>query len=212
MTDHATPAPLLDRADRTLGKLETALNYTAAISIFLLMITATVQVLSRKLLNLPIPGYIDIAEQSIAVFAFLAIAYCQRLGGHVRMEIIIARFQGRPLWLSEALQTLVTMILIGVLAWYAYGHFERAWEIGDSTIDIQLPTWPSKLMVPVAFAVLLVRLAIQLVGFIRLAITPDATPVAVPLVVNVEEVAKTESALSEAEQERQKQEQRHDKS
>ena len=60
------------------------------------MITATVQIISRKVLNMPIPGYIDFAEQSIAIFAFIAIAYCQRLGGHVRMEIFLSALNGRP--------------------------------------------------------------------------------------------------------------------
>ena len=194
--DHASPAPTLDYADRALAKVENALNAFSAASIFVLMILATVQVVARKLLNWPIPGYIDIAEQSIAVFAFLAIAYCQRLGGHVRMELLLNKLSGRTLWISEAVQTLVTIILIAVLAWYAFGHFGRAWEIGDSTIDIQLPTWPSKLMVPLAFAVLLVRLAIQLVGFLRLVREPEAQPVAVNLIVDVAEVARSESAAA----------------
>ena len=78
-----------------LEKLENFLNGFSALAIFILMLTAAVQVVSRKVLNLPIPGYIDIAEQSIAIFAFLSIAYCQRLGGHVRMEIFLSAMNGR---------------------------------------------------------------------------------------------------------------------
>ena len=48
-----------------LEKLENFLNGFSALAIFVLMLTAAVQVVSRKVLNLPIPGYIDIAEQSI---------------------------------------------------------------------------------------------------------------------------------------------------
>ena len=59
-----------------------------------------------------------------------------------------------------------------ILAWYGYEHFLRAWNIGDSTIDIEIPLWPSKLLVPVAFAVLLVRLFIQVLGFLRLSRSP----------------------------------------
>ena len=173
-------------ADRVLSKLENALNMVAAASIFLLMIIATVQVLGRKLLNWPVPGYIDIAEQSIAVFAFLAVAYCQRLGGHVRMELVLDKFRGRPLWLAEAIQTAATLVLIAVLAWFAYGHFERALGVRRQhdrhrIADVALQTHG-----PIAFAVLFVRLGIQLVGFIRLVARPDAVPVAVPLIIDVE--------------------------
>ncbi|MEO0762938.1 MAG: hypothetical protein AAFZ09_14235, partial [Pseudomonadota bacterium] len=44
-----------------------------------------------------------------------------------------------------------------VLAYYGYEHFLRAWDIGDSTIDIELPIWPSKLLVPFAFGILTFR-------------------------------------------------------
>ena len=69
---------IINTTDKLLIKLENFLNGFSAIAIFVLMLTAAVQVVSRKVFNLPIPGYIDIAEQSIAIFAFLSIAYCQR--------------------------------------------------------------------------------------------------------------------------------------
>ena len=57
--------------DKLLGKFEDFLTAFSGLAIFVLMITATVQIVSRKLLNMPIPGYIDFAEQSIAIFAFV---------------------------------------------------------------------------------------------------------------------------------------------
>ena len=55
----------------------------------------------RKLINFPVPGYVDIIEFVMTVFAFISIAYTQRLGGHVRMEIILKRLRGRALWIVE---------------------------------------------------------------------------------------------------------------
>ena len=76
---------MISTFDKLLEKFEDFLTAFSGIAIFVLMITATIQIISRKLLNMPIPGYIDFAEQSIAIFAFIGIAYCQRLGGHVRI-------------------------------------------------------------------------------------------------------------------------------
>ena len=36
---------------------------------------------------------------------------------------------------------------------------------GDSTIDINLPTWPVKLIVPIMFGFLLTRLLLQIWGY-----------------------------------------------
>ena len=68
----------------------------------------------------------------------------------------------------------------------------RAWTIGDSSIDVEIETWPSKLMVPFAFAMLLIRMFINAVGFARLIKYPTATPLYVPLLETVEEAAQAE--------------------
>ena len=65
-------------------------------------------------------------------------------------------------------------------------------SIGDSTIDIEIITWPAKLIVPVALSVLLIRLIIQLGGYLRLVANPALDPVAVPLLKDVEEIAEEE--------------------
>ena len=182
----------LEAADEGFFKFESALNLIAALVILGVMFIGVFQVFGRKLINFPVPGYVDVIEFVMTVFAFISIAYTQRLGGHVRMEIILKRFRGRALWIVEFLGTLTIIGIVAILTWFAYGHFLRAWTIGDSTIDIEIPLWPSKLLVPIAFAVLLVRLFIQLLGFLRLSADPDAEPVGIPLIETVDEQAQHE--------------------
>lgn len=190
--DRSPFARLLGAADEGFFKFESGLNLIAALVILAVMFIGVFQVFGRKLINLPVPGYVDVIEFVMTVFAFLSIAYTQRLGGHVRMEIILKRFRGRALWIVESLGTLTVIGIVAILAWYGYEHFLRAWTIGDSTIDIEIPLWPSKLLVPVAFAVLLVRLFIQLLGFLRLSAHPEAEPVGIPLIESVDEQAQHE--------------------
>ena len=94
---------LLDRLNRWYSRLEDLLAGIAALSIFGLMLFGVVQIVLRSIFNAPIWGYIDVVEQLMALFAFLAVAYCQRLGGHVRMDLIISRFRGRLYWIVEFL-------------------------------------------------------------------------------------------------------------
>jgi len=196
LSSETAPAAM-QSSDRWLSRVENLLNNIAALGIFVLMLTATVQILGRKLFNIPIPGYIDIAEQSIALFAFMGAAYCQRLNGHVRMELVLSQLRGRVLWFLEAFGTLVAMVLIGIMIKYGFDHFLRAWKFGDSTIDIGLAVWPSKLVVPVAFSVLWLRLLLQFVGYCRLVRHPHAPPVLVPLIENTEEQAEREATSAD---------------
>ena len=190
--DQSSAAKLLAKADAQLFRVESFFNVTSGMLILFLMFLAVFQVVGRKFFNFPIPGYVDWVEMAMAIFCFLSIAYTQKLGGHVRMELFISRFSGRSLWIVEAIGTLIAMWIIAVLALYGWDHFMRAWVIGDSSIDIQIPIWPGKLIVVVAFISLELRLLVQLCGFLRLVVHPNAEPIGVPLVETVDQQAQKE--------------------
>ena len=191
----------LDWADRHLGLIENVLNLCAGVLIFALMLLGVAQIVLRTVFDAPIFGYIDVVEVSMVGFAVLSIAFVQRTGAHVRMEILVARLRGRWLWLTEMAGTALAAFIVGVLIPYAWRHFERAFDFGDSTIDIELATWPAKLVVPLALAVLLVRLLVQLAGYWRLFLHPEREPVAVPTVQDVAAQAQAEIRLSDTDRE-----------
>ena len=183
----------VSRADRLLFRLEAALNLVGGVAIFLLVLLATANVLGRWLFSLPISGYVDWVEQSMAFIAFLGIAYTKRLGGHIRMDIVIGQLRGRLLWFAELVSVVLMLLVTLVLIYGSYLHFWRAYDIGDSSLDINLPTWPAKFVVPFALTVLALRLILQLWGFARAIRTNDPSPVAVPLVENAADVAAREA-------------------
>lgn len=183
----------LSRADRLFFRLESLLTLAGGIVIFLLVLLATVNILGRWLFSLPVSGYVDWVEQAMAFIAFLGIAYTQRLGGHIRMDIVIGQLRGRLLWFTELLSVVLMLCVTGVLIYGSYLHFWRAYDLGDSSLDINLPTWPAKLVVTVALAVLALRLMLQLWGYARAIHRASARPVAVPLIESAADVAAKEA-------------------
>ncbi|MEL6376932.1 MAG: TRAP transporter small permease, partial [Pseudomonadota bacterium] len=63
----------------------------------------------------------------------------------------------------------------------------------DSTIDVGYPIWPAKLIVPIAFSVLCLRLCLQVWGYGRALVLGLERPVAVPLQQSVAEQAAAEA-------------------
>jgi TRAP-type C4-dicarboxylate transport system permease small subunit len=184
----------LDRFDRFLRSIERFTAVTSGLFIFFLMFVGVGQILGRKLFNAPIFGYIDAVEMSISIFAFLAISYCEAVNGHVRMELFVSKLHGLPLWLAEAAGQVLGLFIIGVLIYFAWDHAMRAYDFGDSTIDAQIPWWPSKMLIPFAFGLLFLRVLVNFVGYMRMIFTPGAAPVAIPLIADVRELAKEEAA------------------
>lgn len=179
-------------ADRLLSPLEDAMNMLAGLMIFALMFLGMLQIILRTVFRSPMFGYIDYVELGMIGFALFSISQVQRLGGHVRMEIVVGYLKGAALWAAEVIGVLVQIFIVGVLIPYSYSHFLRSWQFGDSTIDIELAVWPAKLVVPVMLSVLIVRLLIQLVGYTRLMLNPSLPPAAVPVMKTVEQQAEEE--------------------
>lgn len=190
----------LSRLDRGLYRIERQLALLSGLAVFSLMVLAVFSVGGRNFFNQPLPGYVDWIEQIMPLIAFMGVAYTQRDGGHIRMDIFVGMFQGRALWLIELITTLAVLLLMLLLVWGSWAHFERSFDWNapmwsrDSTIDIALPIWPAKILAPIAFGVLSLRLMLQAWGFGHALITGAERPVAVPLIEDAATQAAREAA------------------
>lgn len=187
-------------ADRLLFKVETALNLLGGLAILGVMLMSVANILGRKLFDMPVPGYIDWMMQMVPAMAFLGLAYTQRLGGHIRMDILVGRLRGRALWIAEFTGVLLMLLLSLALTYGTWDHAARAINMNaplwsnDSTTDINLPTWPVKAMVSVMLLMFALRCVLQLWAYAIAIRSGSEEPTAVPLI----EDAATQ-AMNEAE-------------
>jgi TRAP-type C4-dicarboxylate transport system permease small subunit len=188
----------LGAIDRLVHRIEKLTALISGLGIFALMLVGVIHVLGRKFFDMPIFGYIDIVEIMMAFMVFLAIAYTERLGGHIRMELFVGMLRGRWLAVFELVGVVLGLAIVSVLLVYSWHHAMRAFYLGDSTIDAQIPLWPSKLIVPISLAILLVRLLVSLVAYMRVILDPSKRFIAVPDIVDAEEQALREAEAAGA--------------
>ncbi len=191
---------VLSKIDTRLATIEGWFALVGGYAIFSLMVLAVVSVAGRHFLNQPLPGYVDWIEQAMPLIAFLGISYTQRNGGHIRMDMLVGKLKGRALWTFELITSIAILVLITLLIWGSWAHFDRSFNFNaplwsqDSSIDIGIPLWPAKLMVPLAFSILAIRLAIQCWGFSQALIKGSSHPVAVPLIQDAAAQADQEAS------------------
>jgi len=192
---------LLSRLDRALLPLERAMALVSGLAAFSLMFFAVWSVGARKFFANPMLGYVDYIEALMPVIAILGVSYVQREGGHIRMDIVVSLLKGRALWLFELITVTAILLLMLALVWGAWAHFDRSFDFSrpfwsrDSSIDVGMPLWPSKIVVPLAFAVLCLRAMLQITGYARAFLYNIPRPAGVPLVLSA-----AEQAMAEAEQ------------
>ena len=188
----------LGAIDRLLHRIEKLTALISGLGIFALMLVGVVHVLGRKFFDMPIFGYIDIVEIMMAFMVFLAIAFTERLGGHIRMELFVSMLRGRWLAVFELIGVVLGLAIVGVLLVYSWDHAMRAFYLGNSTIDAQIPLWPSKLIVPISLAILFVRLLVSLAAYMRVILDPSKELIAVPDVIDAEQQALREAQAAVA--------------
>lgn len=204
---------LISRLDRMLLPLEKAMALISGIAAFSLMFLAAYSVAGRQLdktflapaldaigvMDGPLLGYVDYIEALMPLIAIMGVSYVQREGAHIRMDIIIGQLRGRLLWFFELMAVLLILTLMIALVWGAWSHFDRSFDCArplcsrDSSIDVSLPIWPSKLVVPIAFGVLVLRLVLQAFAYGRALVLGLESPPAVPLIQSVAEQAAAEA-------------------
>ena len=105
--------------------LEDGLNLIAALAIFFLMFVGVAQIVGRTVFDFAIYGYIDWIEQASALFAFLGIAYAQRLGSHIGMDLTMG-WRPSIRWKIELFGVVVAIAIITVLVYASFTNFLRA--------------------------------------------------------------------------------------
>jgi TRAP-type C4-dicarboxylate transport system permease small subunit len=189
----------LSRLDKSFYRVEGWLALVSGLAVFSLMILAVISVSGRHTINQPLPGYVDWIEQAMPLIAFMGVAYTQRDGGHIRMDILVGQLKGRMLWAAEFITVFVMLLVMLLIVWGSWAHFVRSFDFTapmwsrDSSMDIALPLWPAKLLAPIAFGVLCLRFALQLAAYGRAFIKNETSPVAVPLIETAAEQALREA-------------------
>ncbi|WP_341367629.1 TRAP transporter small permease [Yoonia sp. BS5-3] len=198
-----TDDSMLSKLDRGLLHVERFFALISGLAVFSLMVLAVVSVTGRNAMASPLPGYVDWIEQAMPLIAFMGISYVMREGGHIRMDIVVGQLRGRLLYAVELITTLLVLLLVALLVWGTWAHFQRSFDFGaplwsrDSSMDIALPIWPAKLLAPVAFSLLCVRLCLQVWAYGRAVITNN--PIAVPLIADAAKQAQMEADQLKAE-------------
>jgi TRAP-type C4-dicarboxylate transport system permease small subunit len=187
----------LSRLDHIFLRLERNLALASGLAVFSLMVLAVISVGGRNLFNSPLPGYVDWIEQAMPLIAFMGASFVMREGGHIRMDIVVGQLRGRALYVVELITTLAVLVLMVLLVWGTWAHFKRSFDFSapmwsrDSSMDIALPIWPAKLLAPVAFGVLCLRLCLQVWAYGRAVLTGQA--IAVPLIADPAQQAQMEA-------------------
>ncbi len=151
------------RLGRLLGSTERVMSGAASGGILLIMALGAAGVVSR-MFSWALPGGIEAMRNLMAAVVFLGLAYTQAQNRHIRMDIIEKRFPPRLRLIVGEAVLLISVILFAIVTGKTGQIAYDSWQMRE--VDwglIAFPIYPFKMLLPFAFAVLTVRIAVQFV-------------------------------------------------
>ena len=110
----------------------------------------------------------EFAGYSMAASAFFGFSYTFHSKEHIRVSLLIQRFQGHRRWWLEIWCTLLGSLLAGFFAWHSVKMTVVSWQIHELSQGlIPLPLWIPQSSMAIGTVVLSIALADRLVSLLR---------------------------------------------
>lgn len=141
-----------------LDKLYLGSGILAGLFIILITLMILAQIVGRWF-GIVIPSTEDFAGYFLAATTFLALAYTFRMGGHIRVTILLHLLKGKLQRIALALTLLVFIVMIAYGV-YATGAFVyETWSFNElSQGYIAVPLWIPQLSMVIGLTIFLIAL------------------------------------------------------
>lgn len=123
-------------------------------AILALMVHIMADVVLRNTINRPVPATYEIVTNYYMVaLAFVPLAWLERSGGMVSVEVTENLMGPRMLWFSDRLVALISTVIYGTLAWVTFEASLKTYASGTFVLaqNIPIPTWPAYFLPPLGF-------------------------------------------------------------
>ena len=141
-----------------LDKLYLGSGMLAGLFIILITLMILAQIVGRWF-GVIIPSTEDFAGFFLAATTFLALAYTFRMGGHIRVTILVHQLKGKPQHFALALALLVFIIMIAYGVYYTGAFAYESWSFNElSQGYIAVPLWIPQISMVVGLAIFLIAL------------------------------------------------------
>ncbi|MCP4295497.1 MAG: TRAP transporter small permease [Proteobacteria bacterium] len=120
-------------------------------SIYLIMATVTIEVISRYLFNQPLIWVWPINRQLFALFLLIGGIFVTTEGEHIRVQVFYDKFKPGMKRFSKFLGFLLLLIFVGTLIWQTAWMGMNSLEAKEMTRGVfKFPLYPLKVLIPIA--------------------------------------------------------------
>ncbi len=114
--------------------------FLGTIGLIFVTLTVIVDVVGRSFGH-PLRGAQDYSQMGMVIIVFGGMALCDKLGGHVSVDIFESNFSPRMNHVLDIAAALLGMAIFGAMAWAVYDSSKLSQMLKLATNIVNLPKW-----------------------------------------------------------------------
>lgn len=127
-------------------RLTKAMAMVGGVTLFVMTILVTADVVSRTLANRPLPATLEVTLTLMVFIVFLGLAYTQVRKIHLRLDFIYRKLSPGGQAVMDIFTLLIGIFVVSIIGWESCGQAWDAWSTGEYMEGIwKIPYFPSKI-------------------------------------------------------------------
>lgn len=156
------------RAWAVFDKTLTVLMVLAAALVIFDTLAISVDVLLRYFIGSSWAGLFEISEYSMLWITFLSAAWLLKIGGHIRVDLLLTRFSPRQRAITNIITSIICVLLFVFITWYTLKLTLHDYQTGFFYPSVlRPPKWPIEIIIPIGYFLLLIQFLRITYGHLR---------------------------------------------
>lgn len=147
---------------RSVDLLAGVLFAIVAVAILISMFAGTADVIAIRLFSRTIRGTVEFSQNLMPIIVFGSLAFVQRNNQHIRVEFIYDRLGARGKAVLDALNALIVTVAAAALTWVSWRGYVRSNMIKESGMAFPFPIYPVKGFIVIGFALMVIKMFVEL--------------------------------------------------
>lgn len=118
------------------------MHFVAGAGLLVMLFLTIADIAGRSALNNPVPGTVEVTSVLLLVVVFFAVAHSEDMGDHITIDLVYERVGNRSKMVMNVFADIVTIAIMGLLAFQLYHFALRNLDSGAETPVLDWPIWP----------------------------------------------------------------------
>jgi TRAP-type C4-dicarboxylate transport system permease small subunit len=153
---------------RIVGVISRVLAVISAGFIMVIMVIMVADVARRYFTGSSIAGVLEYSEVLMVAVIYLGLAFAQRKGDHIGVDIFTNRMPKRVAQIVEAAGLVVVSLALLWVTWETMQVAQQSVATREYRFGLsRVPIWPARIVIPLGISVLLLELFFDIVDLVR---------------------------------------------